>query len=466
MKTLSLFRRLALTTLALLLSACLTDDKKVIDPAAAIDPPGLTGMWSAMGASTDTRLYGDGGGTARYDVTLNEGQKMVAALDDIWLTPIPGQADAFVASGSMQGSGQEPRRIVFLIVARSNIIEVHLPPNGVDNMSAAVKAGVTFDDGHGRSVKPGSKAALMAYYANRAKQPFKDGLAFRRLGWFKTHATKDMDIAAAERALASGKINEYTNILSSLSSRGNIEAQFRLAGLFATGKGVEKDADTVMYLYESAHRGGHRNAAGALANFLTESGLSGRPGYEDALLWYAIHSLQTDHAAQASKLLHGAALSQCKQRPPGNRANSSEECAEAMVQLSTMRAEIAARREQTADEIVELAIFKNALLEKDKRIKREIAETKEKKEKNGTGDRSAKTTQTRAFATYSLKRKTPKFGMRSIAAFMAALECGHLSLMPFSNKTAGEKLCRSSKRSSIEHSFFYRYFCVLAYILS
>jgi ankyrin repeat protein len=80
------------------------------------------------------------------------------------------------------------------------------------------------------------------------------------------------------------RIREYSKAVKQLQPlirSGNSEAQFLMAGLYRSGKGVDKDLDKAMQLYEKASNGGHAEAQYTLASLLEKKG-----ELTQSLFWY------------------------------------------------------------------------------------------------------------------------------------------------------------------------------------
>jgi ankyrin repeat protein len=96
------------------------------------------------------------------------------------------------------------------------------------------------------------------------------------------------------------RVRDYSKAVKQLKplvKSGDTEAQFLLAGLYRSGKGVKKDLDKAMKLYEKAANNGHVDAQYTLASILEKKG-----DITKALFWYQ----------QASEQGHRKALKKLK----------------------------------------------------------------------------------------------------------------------------------------------------------
>lgn len=81
--------------------------------------------------------------------------------------------------------------------------------------------------------------------------------------------------------------------LKPLLNSGNPDAQFMMAGLYRSGRGVEKDLDQAMRLYEEAAKNGHADAQYTLASLLEKRGEASQ-----AEFWYLQAAEQGQKQAQ------------------------------------------------------------------------------------------------------------------------------------------------------------------------
>jgi len=84
------------------------------------------------------------------------------------------------------------------------------------------------------------------------------------------------------------RLRDYPQVVSHLHplvAKGNAEAQFRMAGLYRSGKGVIRDLDKATDLYHKSARAGHAEAQYAIALIIEKSNKSYASLYE-ARMWY------------------------------------------------------------------------------------------------------------------------------------------------------------------------------------
>lgn len=348
-------RCLVLVLLPFALVGCLVDPHQVVGRSGAVDVPGLSGKWSGVGANEKLDVLIARTAAARYAVVFQPKSQSGPdeVYDDVFLVPIPGYEGAYVASVFVPSRSpvQKGGRVVFPVKLRAGMLEWRME-SAPELAEAAKRAGLPLNGGI--ELRPGTQDAVLAFYGKLSTNAFK-GSAFRRAGWFSTSATKSMTMGAAEAALVSKKPAEAVPILTSLANRGHRDAQFRLAGMYASGSGAGRDARMAAYLYKSAFMGGHPQAAGTLAQHLTSSGLNGQPGYEEAIWWYAMQSeMPAEYGSSGVTALTAALLADCGKRD--KRLNTDEQCAQSMMKFQRLRARIALDSEETANAIVESAI--------------------------------------------------------------------------------------------------------------
>jgi ankyrin repeat protein len=92
------------------------------------------------------------------------------------------------------------------------------------------------------------------------------------------------------------RIRDYSKAVKQLQPlirSGDSEAQFLLAGLYRSGKGVKKDLDKAIQLYEKSSNNGHADAQYTLASLLEKKG-----DMTQALFWYQQASEQGHRKAR------------------------------------------------------------------------------------------------------------------------------------------------------------------------
>ena len=100
--------------------------------------------------------------------------------------------------------------------------------------------------------------------------------------------------------------------LRPLAEQGIAEAQYRLAGLYRVGKGVDRDLDRARSLYLEAAQAGNANAQYSYALLVEKS--KGDNSREQALVWYR----------RAAEQGHEAARKQLARTPPAEKTNARE----------------------------------------------------------------------------------------------------------------------------------------------
>ncbi len=98
------------------------------------------------------------------------------------------------------------------------------------------------------------------------------------------------------------RIRDYSKAVKQLQPlvrSGDSEAQFLLAGLYRSGKGVKKDLEAAIKLYEKAANNGHVDAQYTLASLLEKKG-----DMSQALFWY--HQASEQGHRKATKKLKAA----------------------------------------------------------------------------------------------------------------------------------------------------------------
>ncbi len=109
------------------------------------------------------------------------------------------------------------------------------------------------------------------------------------------------------------RVRDYSKAVKQLKPlirSGDSEAQFLLAGLYRSGKGVEKNLDKAIELYEKASNNGHVDAQYSLASLLEKRG-----DITQALFWYQ----------QASEQGHRKALKKLKAAQKSRESFSNED---------------------------------------------------------------------------------------------------------------------------------------------
>jgi len=80
-----------------------------------------------------------------------------------------------------------------------------------------------------------------------------------------THASTESTLAAVDKSIRQRNYQQAVMLLKPLVQQNNAVAQFRLAGLYRAGKGVEKNQQRALELYEAAANNGHSEAGKTLA---------------------------------------------------------------------------------------------------------------------------------------------------------------------------------------------------------
>lgn len=373
-----LCRRVATVMLAWWLGGCLVDEKNVMDPASAVDVPGLAGAWKPLLDEEGTQLIISMDGNRRYSASFLAKGKAPAKYSDVFFVPVAGRANTYAASLMPEmESGKEAVRLVMLVKLRAKTLEVRFYDEK-DIVPDASRAGVPMN---GLALQPGAHASVLSYYGKRAAEPFRSGIAFQRIGWFSTEATKQMSLETAEAAAAAGHRTEAARILDSLARRGHRDAQFRLAGMLARGDGVQQHPATAIFLYKSAHLWGHPKAAAALARYLETSRKPGESGFEEALHWYAVQGLLPGQSPAATAAGRDAALKHCQARPADKRPIAAAECAERLMELDLLQVQARMQTEQVEDGLAEAVMAREMLKERASRQRKEIGAEEEQLER-------------------------------------------------------------------------------------
>lgn len=368
--------------LAALATGCVIDKAGVVPASRAVEVPGIQGAWKRVGLNTKGYLLVARTSPKRYSVFADEDGSGESLYEGTFFVPIPGVQDAYAASTPTHDQSSNAR-FVFLVRVRGQMIDIWLPTDEealkglAPALSEAYRSGVHLT----KELPSNSADALFKLYGRAGKHTSFSGFAFSRGGWFTTKSTESMTVEGADMALVRNDIGNAVKILDSLSSRGHAGAQYRLAGMYAAGKGVARDPATAIFLYKSAFRGGHTQAAGALAHFLTTSGLSGKFGYDDAIDWYATQAVSDGGREASLAALRGATFRDCSKRTEVNAGDTAEACAERMANFHMMRVDATLMREESINALVEadieIAERKKASAEYDKQIKELKQEKKE-----------------------------------------------------------------------------------------
>ena len=80
----------------------------------------------------------------------------------------------------------------------------------------------------------------------------------------------DQSLDEIEKLIRLRDYSEAVNRLKPLAEKGEPEAQYRLAGLYRSGKGVSKDLDKATDLYHVSAQTGHADAQYAFAQIIRE----------------------------------------------------------------------------------------------------------------------------------------------------------------------------------------------------
>ncbi len=81
----------------------------------------------------------------------------------------------------------------------------------------------------------------------------------------------DQSLDEIEKLIRLRDYSEAVSRLKPLAEKGEPEAQYRLAGLYRTGKGVSKDLDKATDLYHVSAQAGHADAQYAFAQIIEKS---------------------------------------------------------------------------------------------------------------------------------------------------------------------------------------------------
>lgn len=366
--------------IAALTAGCVIDKSGVVPASGAVDVPGVQGAWKRVGANSKEYILVTRTSLARYSIDYSDG-KGELTYEGAFFVPVPGVQDAYAFSTPTEDK-RSSARFVLLVRVRDQMIDFWIPDGKVleelaTALDEAKRSGVSFN----KELPPNSAETLFKLYSRAAKHKTFSGFAFSRGGWFTTQSTESMTVEGADMALARNDIGNGVKMLDSLSNRGHAGAQYRLAGMYAVGKGVARDPATAIFLYKSAYRGRHPQAAGALAHFLTTSGLSGKPGYDDAINWYAVQALIDGKRDASMAALKGATFRDCSKRTEVAAGDTAEACAERMAEFHMMRVDATLMREETINALVEaeieIAERKKASAEYGKQIKELKREKKE-----------------------------------------------------------------------------------------
>lgn len=82
------------------------------------------------------------------------------------------------------------------------------------------------------------------------------------------HADTESALAAVDKSIRQRNYQQAVTLLKPLIQQNNAIAQFRMAGLYRAGKGVKKDMELAIALYEKAAISGHGKAQQALDSLL------------------------------------------------------------------------------------------------------------------------------------------------------------------------------------------------------
>lgn len=95
------------------------------------------------------------------------------------------------------------------------------------------------------------------------------------------------------------KAEQIYDLYLSAARQGNQEAQYNVAELLVSGKGVERDLETALYWYRESASQGDRRAQLAVGNFYL-IGIEVVPSIRSALAWYRQAAIQGSVQAQAN----------------------------------------------------------------------------------------------------------------------------------------------------------------------
>lgn len=93
------------------------------------------------------------------------------------------------------------------------------------------------------------------------------------------------DLAGAKSAARLQEFTKAARLLKPLANKGNADAQFQLAGLFRSGRGVPKDHESAVYWLKKAAHKGHADAQYQLG-VMYEKGWGVDSNTSQAIEWY------------------------------------------------------------------------------------------------------------------------------------------------------------------------------------